>query len=164
MMRTFTSAESIDASELAGMATIAGNFYDLLATVRPELGKIPLAQRKDTRAHSVVDAAVMMHGYAYLMRDFNVELAKLGPTAATEKWQLRLSALGKNKLYQMDSWRGDFFDKRNPLWLEVGVTRVSSEKVTVLNTGAARIQAGRVLRQFLQLSSPVSDISFLAKR
>lgn len=166
MMRTFASADSIDASELDGMASVAAQFYDLLAAVRPELGRLSITERKATRQNSVVDAAVMMHGYAHVMRDFNLDIARLGATTARRDWQRRLSLLGPSQTYKIGSWSGDFFDKRSPLWLDIGVTRSSPSdgKITVLNTGAARLQAGRVLRQLVQLGTAPEDIAFLARR
>ncbi|MDE3858117.1 DNA sulfur modification protein DndB [Sinorhizobium meliloti] len=165
MMRTFASADAIDASELDGMAAIAANFYDMLATVRPELGKLPLLDRRAVRNNSLVDAAVMMQGYAHLMREYNLDFARKGPTVARETWSRKLEVLSDANVYVMRGWSGDLFEKRNPLWEEVGVTRGNTTgKITVLNTGAARSQAGRVLRQLVQVNPPPSDLTFLAAR
>jgi DNA-sulfur modification-associated len=62
MMKSFASNEELDASELDGLAAIAAEFYSLLASVRPELGKLDLLERRDVRDNFLVDAAVMMQG------------------------------------------------------------------------------------------------------
>jgi hypothetical protein len=49
MMKTFAPDEVIDASELNGMSLVASAFYEKLASVRPELGHLPLAQRRAAR-------------------------------------------------------------------------------------------------------------------
>lgn len=166
MMRTFALDDSIDSSELEGMASVAAEFYDLLAAKRSELSRQDISERRQIRSKLVVDAAVMMHGYAHLMRDYNSDVARLGRLKARDAWVKRLDSISRKQLYSMDRWRGDLFDKRNPIWAEVGVTRSgsNSSKITVLNTGAARLQAGRVLRQLVQMENPPSNISFLSKR
>ena len=164
-MRTFSSDDSIDESELEGMSTVAAEFYDLLATVRFELSQQDLVERRRIRDTLVVDAAVMMHGYAHLMRDYNTDIARMGPGRARDTWKIRLQMLSKQHQYSAEGWAGDLFEKRNPVWAEVGVTRAGNDfaKITVLNTGAARLQAGRVLRQLVRMQSPPQDITFLAK-
>jgi hypothetical protein len=165
MMRTFSAGDSIDESELEGMSSVAAEFYDMLATVRLELSQQALAERKRIRDALVVDAAVMMQGYAHLMRDYNTDIARMGPSRARDTWKTRLQVLSKQHVYAADGWAGDLFEKRNPVWAGVGVTRVGNDfaKITVLNTGAARLQAGRVLRQLVQMQKPPEDITFLAK-
>ena len=165
MMRTFSSGDSIDESELEGMSSVAAEFYDMLAMVRPELSPQELTERKKIRSTLLVDAAVMMHGYAHLMRDYNADIARMGPGVARETWKSRLQLLSKQHAYTAERWSGDLFEKRNPIWAEVGVTRAGNDfaKITVLNTGAARLQAGRVLRQLVRMQNPPQDITFLAK-
>lgn len=164
MMKAFSPSEQFDASELEGLALIASNFYDMLAAVRPELGVRKLAERRVIREAFVVDSAVMMHGYASLMRDFNNDLATLGKSAATAEWTQKLAALGANKIYTMGRWTGDFFEKRNPLWQAVGVVKPSKggSGLTVLNTGGARAQCGRILRQLLAVRGGTTALEFLA--
>lgn len=165
MMRGFASSEQLDPSELEGLALIAANFYDLLATVRPELGVMDLSNRRRIRDAYVVDAAVMMHGYAALMRDYNADLATLGPSSAKSQWTQKLAALSHTKTYAMNGWTGDLFEKRNPLWQAVGVVKPSKSGsgLTVLNTGGARAQCARVLRQLLAIEGGTTDLNFLAR-
>lgn len=166
MMKTFSSDGEVDASELAGMAIVAANFYDRLAAVRPELGILPLQERRRVRSELVADSAVMMHGYASLMRAYNDDLAKRGPSAANKDWDRRLTYLSASNSYRFGKWRGDFFSKVNPLWQEIGIVKPgkSAAKLTVVNTGGARGECGRVLRQLLALSARPDDLQFLATR
>lgn len=165
MMRTFASVDSIDSSEMDGLATVAAEFYDMLAAVRGELRQKPVPERRRIRNELIVDAAVMMHGYAAIMKEYNSDLARLSPAGAKEKWASRLGILAPDNQYRYGSWSGELFNKRNPLWVAVGVVRANADgKLTVLNTGAARGEAGRVLRQLLALERPPTDLTFLSKR
>jgi hypothetical protein len=108
----------------------------------------------------------MMHGYASLMGQFNSAIADKGVVQVSNEWTAKLSRLAKEKKYTMDPWSGDLFEKRNPLWQRVGVVKPGKDgkKLTVLNTGAARSECGRVLRQLLSMDTEVSSLGFLANR
>jgi hypothetical protein len=164
MMKDLTVHDSLDSTELEGLAQVAASFYDLLAEIRPELGVIDVANRKLFRERSVSEAAVMMHGYASLMSEYNSSLTDLGARAARVEWKGKLERLGSNIQYRFGTWRGDFFDKANPLWQKVGVVKPSrkSQRLTVINTGGARSECGRVLRQLVASESKVRDLGFLA--
>lgn len=165
MTRTFAGSDEVDSSELEGLATIAARFYDMLSVIRPELSRLDVVQRKSVRERSLVDSAVMMHGYAALMRDFNEDLARLGPEKGEAEWTRKLGALARNKRYEMRSWSGDLFDKRNPLWAEAGIVKSGrGQQLTTINTGAARIESGRILRQLVTAPPSTTDLEFLAKR
>jgi hypothetical protein len=166
MMKSFSPEPSVDSSELAGMALVAGTFYDKLAAVRSELSALPLAGRRNIRDELVVDSAVMMHGYASLMRQYNEDLGKKGPTAANKDWDRRLTMLSPTPVYRYGKWSGDLFSKANPLWQDVGVVKPgrSGGRLTVVNTGGARGECGRVLRQLLALERRPEDLRFLATR
>ncbi|MEY2486180.1 MAG: hypothetical protein QOH39_1828 [Verrucomicrobiota bacterium] len=166
MMRSLAHAESLDEPEIEGLATVAAVFYDLLAKVRPELGLLEKTGRRAVRDKLVVDAAVMMHGYASLMRRFNEAIGEQGVRQATNEWRVKLNKLSHDQEYRFGRWQGDFFDKRNPLWQRIGVAKPGKDgrKLTVLNTGAARSECGRVLRQLVEVTGPGSDIRFLAAR
>src|SRR5918992_402330 len=86
MMRTFAGTDTLDESEMEGMATFAAKFYDLLADTRPELGHLSLADRRRARSVLISDAAVMMHGYAALMRDFHEAVIERGIRNAISDW------------------------------------------------------------------------------
>ncbi|CAN5274990.1 hypothetical protein BH10PSE9_BH10PSE9_00880 [soil metagenome] len=163
MMNTFVSADELDSDELNGVARVAADFYDLLSGARPELGLLPLAERRDVRRRLIVDAGVMMHGYAALMKLYNLDLAEQGSKKARSIWQDRVARIGPAARFRLGNWRGDFFEKSNPLWQRVGVVKPSKDgkSLTTINTGATRAECGRVLRQLLSLAQPTSDLSFL---
>jgi len=166
MMKSFATADSLDEPEIEGLATVAATFYDLLAEVRPELDKMSEVDRKIVRERLVVDAAVMMHGYAALMSEFNDDIAGIGVRGAENAWRTKLKRLGRGKQYSFEKWTGDLFEKRNPLWQRVGVVKPGKDgkRLTVLNTGAARSECGRVLRQLVSIDHDLSSLTFLANR
>ncbi|MFZ0981261.1 MAG: DNA sulfur modification protein DndB [Candidatus Acidiferrales bacterium] len=166
MMKSISPADSIDELEIDGLATLAATFYDLLAEARPELGRLEQGARKAVRERLVVDAAVMMHGYASLIVEFNDAIGAAGVHAAKSEWQTKLQRLAASQQYSLGNWHGDFFEKRNPLWQRVGVVKPGRDgkRLTVLNTGAARSECGRVLRRLLSADKPISNLTFLTKR
>jgi len=167
MMKAFAPSDQLDTSELAGLAAVAAQFYDLLANVRIELGNRPTAERRKIRSEKIVDAAVMMHGYAALMRDYNDSLAESGTSRARADWSRKLARFGPDKVYRFrgERWRGDLFEKRNPLWNRIGVIKPGKRgNLTVLNTGAARSELGRVLRMLIHSEPPITDLQPLARQ
>jgi hypothetical protein len=166
MMKSVAPRESLDDPEIEGIATVAATFYDLLAEARPELGRMEASDRRTVRERLIVDAAVMMHGYASLMRRFNESIAKRGVMYAGNEWRTKLKRVSTDKEYTYGIWRGDFFDKSNPLWQRIGVVKPGKDgtKLTVLNTGAARSECGRVLRQFTAIDGDVRALEFLAAK
>lgn len=164
MMQLFAPGDALDETEIEGFAQVAATFYDMLAEARPELAVLELPDRREVRRESLVDSAVMMFGYASLMRDFNAVIADEGLARAKESWRLRLARLSGD--YEFKSWHGDFFARTNPLWLATGILKPGKNpgKLTLSNTGATRAQAGRVLSQLLSLETVPRDIQFLATR
>jgi hypothetical protein len=107
-----------------------------------------------------------MHGYASLMRLYNEDLGKHGPSATNKDWSHKLEMLSALPAYRFETWSGDLFEKANPLWREIGIIKPgrSGNKMTVVNTGGARSECGRVLRQLLSLERRPEDLTFLAAR
>jgi DNA-sulfur modification-associated len=166
MMKAFAPGEALDEPEIEGLATVAASFYDLLTEVRHELGHLNPRERRAARENLLVASAVMMHGYASLMSQFNRAIAEQGLTRATEDWRTRLARLAPGRVYNLPPWRGDFFDKRNPLWQRTGIVKPGRDgrRLTVLNTGAARSECGRILRQFLSGPGEVVDLTYLSEK
>ena len=166
MVKSLAPDEELDNAEVEGLATVAAKFYDMLARVRPELGKLIVSERRAVRKTFIVDAAVMMHGYAALMRDFNDSIGEEGVRKATQVWAKKLERFSASRQYSYGSWSGDLFEKKNPLWQRVGVVKPSQDgkSLTVLNTGGARSECGRVLSQLAALDSPPSSLRFLVNR
>jgi DNA-sulfur modification-associated len=166
MMKLYSPHESLEETEVAGLADIAASFYDLLASVRPELGLLEIKERRLVREQLLSDSAVMMHGYAALMKDFHKDLITTGTVAATDVWRRKLGRLRKQNVYSFGAWSGDLFVKINPLWQRVGVVKPgkSEDTLTVVNTGGARGECGRVLQQFFSVQENVTALEFLAPR
>jgi hypothetical protein len=151
--RTIVPSGEVTEGEIEGIAAVVGGFFDMLAQVRPELGLLSAADRRQVRQNSLVDSGVMMHGYAALARDFMADLPK-GTSEASSNWLRRLNRLRSNNVYTDGTWSGDLFDKGNPLWRRVGIIKPSSKGApSQVNTGATRSTAGRVLRAVLNSQS-----------
>jgi hypothetical protein len=154
-----SDSEGLDESEIEGFATVASTLLNILAEVRPELGHLPLADRKRIRLSSLVDAPIMFQGYSALISDFNTDVVKFGLSKAVEKWRSTLQKLAPTVIYSCDAWRGDFFEKSNPLWTQLGIVKPGvSGKPTVSNNRAARIQAMRALRGVVANNTGSTDI------
>lgn len=166
MMRIFAADRDLDRSEIDGLAFSAADFYDLLTAVRPELGLQDLASRKVIRRNLIVDSGTMMHGYAALARDYYDDAVKFGTHDAKLKWKQKLSRLSSSRSYDFSSWRGDLFDKANPLWLQVGVVKAAATqgKFSAVNNGAAQSAATRTLRQLLAVEPVPNNLDFLVQR
>lgn len=165
MMKAFSPSDALDAAEIEGLATVAATFYDLLATIRPELAKLTPPERRTVREKLIVDSAVMMHGYAALMKEFNDSIGADGIKKATAVWQDRLKRFAATQIYEFEDWSGDLFDKKNLLWQRVGVVKPGKDgkRLTVLNTGGARSGCVSVLRQLASMNTPPRSLLFLAK-
>lgn len=152
-------SEGLDESEIEGFATVASNLLQLLTEVRPELGNLPLAERKRIRVTVLVDAPIMFQGYSALISDFNSDVVKLGLSKALERWRTILKKIAPTVEYTEDTWRGDFFEKANPLWTRLGIIKPGvSGKPTVSNNRAARLQAMRALRAAIANDTGSTDI------
>lgn len=164
MMKSLSAADALEEPEIEGLATVAATFYDLLASVRTELGRLETRERRVARENLIVDSAVMMHGYAALMREFNDAIAEQGVQKAIAAWKRKLERLSAQVQYAFGKWHGDLFAKHNPLWTRVGVVKPGRDgkRLTVLNTGAARSECGRVLKQLLAVDRSQRDLRFLA--
>lgn len=154
-----SDSEGLDESELEGFATVAANLIQLLTEVRPELGKLALAERKRVRVSSLVDAPIMFQGYGALVSDFNSDVVRLGLSKAQIRWRNSLQRLASTVRYVEDSWTGDFFEKANPLWTRLGIVKPGvSGKPTVSNNRAARLQAMRALRAAVGNKAGIEEI------
>jgi hypothetical protein len=158
MMKIVAPGEVLDETEIDGIAELAATFFDLLATARPELGRKPVNERNAIRSDSLVDAAVMMYGYAYLLSDFMETVPRTGLDRAAKEWTEKLARLSED--YRYGTWEGDLFSRSNPLWQKLGILkpRPGTGTLTVSNTGATRSAAGRTLRRLVQADKPFKDL------
>jgi len=166
MMKPLAPEGSLDEFEMEGLATVAATFYDLLARVRPEIGRLKESERRVVRKQLIVDSAVMMHGYASLMREFNDAITTKGLKKAASDWSGKLECLSSGRRYTFAQWSGDLFEKRNPLWQQIGVVKPGRDgrNLTVLNTGAARSECGRILRRLVSTSGRPQALHYLTIR
>lgn len=164
MMELLAPSDAMDETEIEGLALVAATFYDLLAQTRPELGGVDRAERQAIRRESLVDSAVMMFGYAYLMVEFNRAIAEHGFDRAVREWNKKLRRI--TVPYGYGQWHGDLFARDNPLWRDLGILKPSkaSPRLTLSNTGASRSQCGRALKQLMALEDTPTDLRFLAQR
>jgi hypothetical protein len=163
MIELVVPSEVLDETEISGTAQLAATFYDLLAEARPELAKVPLEDRKRIRDESLVDAAVMMFGYAYLMRRFRDEVTKSGMNRAISEWKRRLARLRHPVSH--GRWTGDIFSRDNPLWQAIGVLKPTpnSDRLTVTNTGGTRSEVGKALAKYLMTDPVVYNLRTLLR-
>lgn len=152
LMRHIVGDDALTEEEIADVAPQLASFWEALAKVRKELGHLDVAERRESRRHSVAGQAVVMYGYAELMRRFLKDVASEGADTANSAWQDRLTDLSPNKAYEHGDWRGDFFDRDNPLWRELGVLQsTKSGGLTVSNTRQTRDQVAGALVKRLGL-------------
>ena len=157
MGKTIVPQGEITEHEVEGVASLFAAFYDKLASKRSILGRASLESRLESRRDSLADAAVTMHGYAALARDYMSDLPKLGTVAANSTWDHKLDRLADGKIYQFGAWSGDLFRKNNPLWIKLGVLRPSNRGgFSQANNGATRAAMGRALRVIC--ANQISDL------
>lgn len=142
--------DSLDETEMEGIAQVAAKFFMLLTNIRPEIGIMTLAERKIVRSQSLVDSPIMFQGYGALIADFHLDFSKLGMTESIRIWHEKLSKLSSNVIYTYGTWSGDFFDKNNPLWTRLGILKPGlSGQPTVSNNRGARLQVAKALRSII---------------
>lgn len=158
MCRSLVREDHLDESEVEGLSEIIGEFYDLLSSYRYELGQVGVVERKEIRKTLLVDSAVMMHGYAGLIRQYMTDMGKMGTHTAKSYWSERLTRLAE--VYTYDDWAGDLFDKSNPLWSALGVVKPNSAGTSIaqVNNGATRATTARVLVSIMQGNVPPTDL------
>jgi hypothetical protein len=141
---------AMSAVEMDRAADLLARFYELLAAVRPELGHLDIDDRRVARNDSMAGQAVVMHGYAELMRRFFEDVRKSGLDEATATWTERLTKLSPAEPYKSEdgSFEGDLFARDNPLWRTIGALQTTrAGRDTVSNVRQTRASVGRVLRE-----------------
>lgn len=125
-------------------------FLEALGKLRPrELVLLSVAQRQTVRNASVVDQAVLWHGY--------IRLAAWARENKVTDWAERLEVLNRpyrhvgagNVIYS-----GDLFGRDNPRWQEVGVIAPGKTGPRVVNNRQARQGAFELLRDLVHEGSP----------
>jgi DNA-sulfur modification-associated len=154
MMLAAVGTDEFTEDDIARVAPLLGQFWEMLAAVRPELRRLDVTARRDSRRESMAGQAVVMYGYAELMRRFLRDAEREDLESAIVKWTPLLDTLRKRHAYTHPAtgWRGDFFARQNPLWREIGVLQTTkSGGETVSNVRQTREQTARVLTERLNI-------------
>ena len=125
-------------------------FWEMLAQVRRELQKLEVDERRESRKQSMAAQAVVMHGYAQLLRRFLKDVEDGDLDSAAAEWQPKLNTLVPGNQYEHSpsSWKGDFFSRENPMWQEIGVLQQTKRGgQAVSNVRQTRDQVGKVLTE-----------------
>lgn len=156
--------DGLDETEMEGVAQIASRFFQIFTEIRSEIGILPLGERKDVRARSLVDAPILFQGYGALIADFSLAISKEGMTSASEEWTRKLLRLQHGTVYREGDWQGDFFEKANPMWTRLGIIKPGlSGQPTVNNNRAARLQSAKALRGVINSSSTAFDLGSIVQ-
>jgi DNA-sulfur modification-associated len=151
-MRTAVGTEALTEQEIANRSVALARFWEMLAEIRPELQRLAVDKRREARLHSMAGQAVMMYGYAELMRRYLHDVDAMGLDDAGAKWRDLLARLRADDLYTHDGWSGDFLARANPVWRERGVLQTTkSGGETVSNVRQTREQVAQALVERLAL-------------
>lgn len=148
VMQTAVETDALTEQEINDLAPAIATFWEILAGVRHELQRLEVDERRESRKHSMAAQAVVMHGYAHLLRRFlqDVEQGELTDIAAAWKGKLGRLAPDKPFEHQSSNWRGDFLSRDNPLWQELGVLQQTKRGgQAVSNVRQTREQVGKAL-------------------
>jgi DNA-sulfur modification-associated len=163
-LKAAVETDGLDESEMEGTALVASKFLTMLSKIRPEIGLLTIAERKQVRQQSLVDAPVMFQGYGALIADFNLEVSRLGMAKAEKLWVSKLNNLSRRIEYQDGEWTGDLFSKSNPVWSRIGVVKPGlSGQPTINNNRGARLQVSKVLRAAINKTVDQTDLGSLIK-
>ena len=129
-------------------------FWNKLATVRPELARLDIARRKRVRETLLVDSALAISAYVAIarkMQDQQIDLARLErlgePVTVTVK-----SAAGEEQR------EIDLFSRDNPVWEQIGILVPSTKKggqkaFTLRNARQTREAMLKTLEKVLTLNA-----------
>lgn len=163
IVQTINGSATMAGSEIESVATSFAAFYELLCSSRPELGVLSEADRVAVRRNLMIDQAVILHGFAVLAKKFHQEYSSAdehGRAQVAEEWRAQLAKLDSSHEYVTTApdgteWRGDLFDRKNPVWRQQGIlqaTRTGGE--TVSNTRQTRATAASILEGALNAEEP----------
>ena len=114
-------------------------YLNELGSIRPnEIALLSVAKRQKVRSESIVDQAVMWHGYLRLA----ARLKEYRP----DDWRDALSTLS-NPYKHGDDYENDLFNRENPVWAEKEVIAQGKTGPRVVNNRQSRQGAFEVLAQ-----------------
>jgi len=132
-----TSWSDIAEDKIESVADWFCDWWEHLVEVRPELGKLSLAERQKVRKESIVASALAIHGLIALARRFYDDHAgfeQLAPLADP---------------VDIDGKQVDLFSVQNPQWLELGILVPSTAKGGTSLTVRNALQTRRVMADTL---------------
>lgn len=91
-------------NELEELKVWLTRFYNEVVELRDEWGKIDLSQRKEYKKKSLIASDNMIIALAHVSKELRHD----------KNWKTKLKRI--NNEYEYGSWKGDFFDIKNPLW------------------------------------------------
>jgi hypothetical protein len=147
--------------EVAFKATVdfVALFWNKLAAVRPELGRLDISRRKRVRENLLVDSALAISAYVAIARkmyDRHVDLSRL------EKLGQPVTATIKKPAGE-EQREVDLFSRENPIWEQIGIlvpsAKKSGEKVfTLRNARQTREAMLKTIEGVLELNvQPVQE-------
>jgi len=143
----------------ADVAYVAG-FWNKLATIRTELGRLDISRRKRVRETLLVDSALAISAYVAIarkMRDLKIDISRL------DKLGQPVTITVKNAQGEEEQREVDLFSRENPVWEQVGILvpsrKRSGEKVfTLRNARQTRDAMLKMLETVLELNvQPVPE-------
>lgn len=153
-MQAAVGTDALTEEEIDALAPRISAFWQMLSTVRPELGQLEVDERRESRKDSMAGQAVVMYGYAELLRRFLGDVERSTLDEAMKEWQRRLAILAPDQTYRhtKPEWEGDYFWRTNPLWTDLGVLqKTKSGGQTVSNVRQTREQTAKALVKRLGL-------------
>lgn len=159
------AAGDIARSQVGSLATSFATFYELLSDARPELKLLTEEERIFVRKNSMVDQAVVLHGFAPIIRMFHDQRLAASSSDVDAQmqvaadWERRLSVLTDEvedlrRRENEAAWKGDFFDRSNPVWREFGILQpTKSGGTAVSNTRQTRNTTAELLSNLLGLGT-----------
>ena len=109
------------------------DFFNHLATIRPEMGYLDISARKAIREKTIGDTALVVQAYVKMAGDFH--------ETKSSDWAERLSNLAKPYTHT-NGWSGDLMGRSNPLWIDGGV-------LTPTNSGAMSVTNRRQSKKYM---------------
>ncbi|HEY6419993.1 MAG TPA: hypothetical protein VIX59_13395 [Candidatus Binataceae bacterium] len=134
-------------------------FWNKLAAVRPELGRLDIARRKRVREILLVDSALAISAYVAIARkmyDRHVDLSRLEKLG--QPVTVSIKTAGGEEQRELD-----LFSRENPIWEQIGIlvpsAKKSGEKVfTLRNARQTREAMLKTIESVLELNvQPVQE-------
>ncbi len=141
------SFETFDETIFDAVRDYLVEFVEHLATVRNEVGYLPLIARQAVRANSIADSALAFHTYFGLA----------GELYENSDWREVIDRLGQTYQHVVDGnivYESDFFARVNPLWKGTLLMPNRNGGLNMVNRSSSREFLMDQTRRFVGLSGP----------